>query len=252
MAVAKVDGLSLGYDVIGDAGRPWVITPGGRFTKESPGVRELAVALAERGATGCSSGTGPTAASPTCASRAPSESAMQADALAGAARAPRHGARRHRRAGRAAPGCRCSPPPATPRSPPGWPSGGSAAACTACCRWPRTTAADRWARPGPTAWRRWPTCPSGPRSCSGNPSQPPALPGPGPGDVHRHHGALDAGLLPARGRARAGPARRRRACAGHPGARVPQRRERRPPHPGDVRGAGRAAAPGPAGRAAVG
>ncbi len=50
MAVAKVNGLSLAYEIIGDEGaRPWVITPGGRFTKESPGVRELAVALAEQG-----------------------------------------------------------------------------------------------------------------------------------------------------------------------------------------------------------
>jgi pimeloyl-ACP methyl ester carboxylesterase len=68
------------YEVIGD-GRPWVITPGGRFSKDSPGVRELAAALAERGnrvliwdrpncgeSEVCFTGT--------------SESAMQADALA--------------------------------------------------------------------------------------------------------------------------------------------------------------------------
>ena len=36
MAIAKVNGLSLGYETLGE-GRPWVITPGGRFTKESPG-----------------------------------------------------------------------------------------------------------------------------------------------------------------------------------------------------------------------
>jgi pimeloyl-ACP methyl ester carboxylesterase len=82
MAVAEVNGLSLAYDVIGDSGRPWAITPGGRFTRETPGVRELAVALAERGhqvliwdrpncgeSDVCFEGT--------------SESAMQADALAG-------------------------------------------------------------------------------------------------------------------------------------------------------------------------
>ena len=82
MAVAEVNGLSLAYDVIGDSGRPWAITPGGRFTKETPGVRELAVALAEQGnqvliwdrpncgeSDVCFEGT--------------SESAMQADALAG-------------------------------------------------------------------------------------------------------------------------------------------------------------------------
>jgi hypothetical protein len=50
VAATKVGAYSVSYDVIGDAGaRPWVITPGGRFSKDSPGVRELAVALAERG-----------------------------------------------------------------------------------------------------------------------------------------------------------------------------------------------------------
>ena len=48
MPSAMVNGLSLAYEVIGE-GRPWAITPGGRFTKESPGVRELAEALAEHG-----------------------------------------------------------------------------------------------------------------------------------------------------------------------------------------------------------
>ncbi len=79
MATATVNGLTLGYETIGE-GRPWVITPGGRFTKESPGVRELAQALAAQGnrvliwdrpncgeSDVCFEGT--------------SESAMQADAL---------------------------------------------------------------------------------------------------------------------------------------------------------------------------
>jgi pimeloyl-ACP methyl ester carboxylesterase len=48
VATATVNGLTLGYETIGE-GRPWVITPGGRFSKESPGVRELAVALAAGG-----------------------------------------------------------------------------------------------------------------------------------------------------------------------------------------------------------
>jgi pimeloyl-ACP methyl ester carboxylesterase len=43
-----VNGLSIGYEVIG-SGRPWVITPGGRFSKDDPGLRELAVELAARG-----------------------------------------------------------------------------------------------------------------------------------------------------------------------------------------------------------
>ena len=81
MATATVNGLTLAYETIGE-GRPWVITPGGRFTKEEPGVRELAVELAAHGnrvliwdrpncgeSDVCFEGT--------------SESAMQADALVG-------------------------------------------------------------------------------------------------------------------------------------------------------------------------
>lgn len=81
MATATVNGLTLAYETIGE-GRPWVITPGGRFTKDEPGVRELAAALAAQGnrvliwdrpncgeSDVCFEGT--------------SESAMQADALVG-------------------------------------------------------------------------------------------------------------------------------------------------------------------------
>lgn len=49
MAIATVDGLNLAYEIIGDSGQPWVITPGGRFTKEEPGIRELAEVLAAHG-----------------------------------------------------------------------------------------------------------------------------------------------------------------------------------------------------------
>ncbi|MBO0731294.1 MAG: alpha/beta hydrolase [Acidimicrobiaceae bacterium] len=49
MATAKVNGLTLGYELIGKSGRPWVITPGGRYTKEDPGIKELAEALAAEG-----------------------------------------------------------------------------------------------------------------------------------------------------------------------------------------------------------
>ncbi|HVS68628.1 MAG TPA: alpha/beta hydrolase [Mycobacteriales bacterium] len=53
MATATVHGLEIAYDVVGDSvgngGRPWAITPGGRFSKDSAGIRELAEALAERG-----------------------------------------------------------------------------------------------------------------------------------------------------------------------------------------------------------
>src|SRR5262245_14574299 len=49
MATATVDGMTLAYELLGDSGRPWVITPGGRFTKDDPGIRELAQALAAAG-----------------------------------------------------------------------------------------------------------------------------------------------------------------------------------------------------------
>ena len=43
-----VNGLGIEYEIIGK-GDPVVITPGGRFSKETPGVRELAEALARAG-----------------------------------------------------------------------------------------------------------------------------------------------------------------------------------------------------------
>jgi pimeloyl-ACP methyl ester carboxylesterase len=49
MAKATVDGLTLAYDVIGESGRPWIVTPGGRYAKDDPGVRELAEAIAASG-----------------------------------------------------------------------------------------------------------------------------------------------------------------------------------------------------------
>jgi len=48
MPVERVNGLGIAYEVIG-VGDPWVITPGGRFSKDAPGVRELAEALASTG-----------------------------------------------------------------------------------------------------------------------------------------------------------------------------------------------------------
>jgi pimeloyl-ACP methyl ester carboxylesterase len=39
----------LGYEIIGETGRPWIITPGGRYTREDPGIRPLAEAIAAAG-----------------------------------------------------------------------------------------------------------------------------------------------------------------------------------------------------------
>ncbi len=81
MAIATVNGLSIGYEVLGQ-GRPWIITPGGRFSRTSPGVRELAEALAERGNRVVVWDRPNTGESDVCFDGA-SESAMQADTLAG-------------------------------------------------------------------------------------------------------------------------------------------------------------------------
>ena len=48
LAAADLDGVRIAYEVIGE-GRPWVITPGGRFSKDTPGVTELAEELARHG-----------------------------------------------------------------------------------------------------------------------------------------------------------------------------------------------------------
>ena len=49
MTTATVNGLDIAYEIVGDGDETWTITPGGRFTMESPGVRELADALAAAG-----------------------------------------------------------------------------------------------------------------------------------------------------------------------------------------------------------
>jgi pimeloyl-ACP methyl ester carboxylesterase len=81
MATATVNGLSIGYEVFGE-GRPWAITPGGRFSRESPGVRELAQALAETGNRALIWDRPNTGESDVCF-EGTSESAMQADVLIG-------------------------------------------------------------------------------------------------------------------------------------------------------------------------
>jgi pimeloyl-ACP methyl ester carboxylesterase len=81
MATASVHGVSLAYEVIGE-GRPWVITPGGRYSKDTPGVRELARALAA-GGNRVLIWDRPNCGESDVCFEGTSESAMQADALAG-------------------------------------------------------------------------------------------------------------------------------------------------------------------------
>jgi pimeloyl-ACP methyl ester carboxylesterase len=85
MATVEIDGTAIAYEIIGE-GAPWVVTPGGRFNKEAPGVRELAEALAAHGKQVLIWDRPNTGASDICFTGA-SESEMQADRLAGLLRA---------------------------------------------------------------------------------------------------------------------------------------------------------------------
>jgi pimeloyl-ACP methyl ester carboxylesterase len=85
MPVEQINGLGIAYEVIGQ-GEPWAITPGGRFSKDAPGVRELAGALAATRKQVLIWDRPNTGASEVCFD-GDSESVMQADALAGLLRA---------------------------------------------------------------------------------------------------------------------------------------------------------------------
>src|SRR5581483_387758 len=80
MPTEMVNGLQIAYDIVGE-GRPWVLTPGGRFSKDTPGLRELAEALAAAGNQVLLWDRPNTGASEVCF-EGDNESAMQADTLA--------------------------------------------------------------------------------------------------------------------------------------------------------------------------
>ncbi|MGA7418093.1 MAG: alpha/beta hydrolase [Acidimicrobiales bacterium] len=82
MATVKIEGATISYEVIGDGGQPWVLTPGGRFSKDTPGLRQLAEALAGAGKQVLIWDRPNTGASDVVFT-GPSESEMQADRLAG-------------------------------------------------------------------------------------------------------------------------------------------------------------------------
>ena len=82
MPTAQIDGTIIAYDIVGDSGPAWVITPGGRFSKDVPGIRELAEAIAARGQRVLVWDRPNCGASDVCFTGA-SESEMQADKLAG-------------------------------------------------------------------------------------------------------------------------------------------------------------------------
>jgi pimeloyl-ACP methyl ester carboxylesterase len=85
MATAEIDGTTIAYEVVGD-GPAWVLTPGGRFSKDAPGIRQLAEALAAHGRQVLIWDRPNTGASDICFTGR-SESQMQADHLAGLLRA---------------------------------------------------------------------------------------------------------------------------------------------------------------------
>lgn len=80
MPVAQQGDLEIAYELIGE-GQPWVITPGGRFSKDYGGVREMAETLAATGRQVLIYDRLNCGASSVCFD-GPSESEMQADSLA--------------------------------------------------------------------------------------------------------------------------------------------------------------------------
>jgi pimeloyl-ACP methyl ester carboxylesterase len=80
MPHAHVNDLDIAYELIGE-GRPWVITPGGRFSKDDGGVRELGEALAAAGNQALIWDR-PNCGESDVAFTGDSESALQADTLA--------------------------------------------------------------------------------------------------------------------------------------------------------------------------
>ncbi len=81
MPTAKIDGTVISYEIVGE-GAPWVLTPGGRFSKDTPGIRDLAQSLAAHGNRVLIWDRPNTGGSDVCFTGS-SESAMQADYLAG-------------------------------------------------------------------------------------------------------------------------------------------------------------------------
>jgi pimeloyl-ACP methyl ester carboxylesterase len=85
MPTAEIDGTRITYEMIGE-GAPWVLTPGGRFSKDTPGIRQLAEELARHDKQVLIWDRPNTGGSDVCFTGS-SESAMQADRLAGLLRA---------------------------------------------------------------------------------------------------------------------------------------------------------------------
>jgi pimeloyl-ACP methyl ester carboxylesterase len=81
VAVTTVNGLEIAYDIIGGGAQTWAITPGGRFSKDYGGVRELAQGLAATGRR-VLIWDRPNCGASSVSFTGPTESALQADTLA--------------------------------------------------------------------------------------------------------------------------------------------------------------------------
>lgn len=79
MPIAGLDGMEIAYELVGE-GQPWVLTPGGRFTKEVGGLPEMAEALAAHGKQ-VLTWDRPNCGASSVVFRGASESEMQAEAL---------------------------------------------------------------------------------------------------------------------------------------------------------------------------
>jgi pimeloyl-ACP methyl ester carboxylesterase len=86
MPKVDVGGIGVAYDLIGDGKKTAVITPGGRFSKDTPGVRDLAQKLAEGGLR-VLIWDRPNCGESDLSFRGKSESILNADTLAGLVRA---------------------------------------------------------------------------------------------------------------------------------------------------------------------
>ena len=105
MATCTIDGTTIAYELIGE-GQPFVLTPGGRFSMDAPGIRELALELAGHQKQVLIWDRPNTGASDVCF-RGGSESEMQADVLAGLLRRRWGWPPRSSSADRVGPGSRC-------------------------------------------------------------------------------------------------------------------------------------------------
>ena len=79
MSVVELDGIEIAYELVGE-GQPWVLTPGGRFTKDDAGLAAMARALADTGRQ-VLTWDRPNCGASSVVFRGPSESEVQAEVL---------------------------------------------------------------------------------------------------------------------------------------------------------------------------